>query len=226
MILPGPSTYILSNAYSSLSLIRRVVPYSSSISLKRSLYLTLVRSHLVYSSPIWRPQLKKDIVKLEKLQRRATKYITSTELDYKSRLIDTKLLPLSLWLEAQDIFLLIKLMKDPPNNFNITDYISFVSTSTRAATMNRIKRSIPLKPRLNTTRHFYFNRVVRLWNTIPNIDLQLPFNSIKSYILDIFWHIFIQQFDVNNSCTWLLTCPCTNCTSLPFRIISYTRHKP
>ena len=55
------------------------------------------------------------------------------------------------------VLFLIKLMNDPPDNFNITDYISFVSSSTRAATMNRIKRTIPLKPCLNSTRHFYFN---------------------------------------------------------------------
>ena len=112
--------------------------------------------------------------------------------------------PLSLWLEAQDVLFLIKLMNDPPDNFNITDYISFVSSSTRVASKNRIKRTIPLKPHLNTTscRHLYFNRMVRLWNLLPNIDLQLPFNSIKRHILDIFWQVFIQQFDVNNSCTW------------------------
>ena len=219
-------SHILSSAYSSLNLIRRVVHYSCSITIKRSLYLTLVRSHLIYCSPIWRPQLKKDIVKLEKLQRRATKFITSSDLDYKSRLIDSKLLPLSLWLEAQDVLFLIKLMNDPPDNFNITDYISFVSSSTRAATMNRIKRTIPLKPRLNSTRHFYFNRMVRLWNSLPNIDLQLPFNSIRRHILGIFWQVFIQQFDVNNSCTWFVSCPCTKCTSLPSQIISFTRHKP
>ena len=113
-------------------------------------------------------------------------------------------------------------MNDPPDNFNITDYISFVSSSTRAATMNRIKRTIPLKPRLNSTRHFYFNRMVRLWNSLPNIDLQLPFNSIRRHILGIFWQVFIQQFDVNNSCTWYVSCPCTKCTSLPSRIISFT----
>ena len=71
---------------------------------------------------------------------------------------------------------------------------------------------------LNTTRHFYFNRMVRL----PYIDLQQPFNSIKRHILGIFWQVFIQQFDVNNSCTWFLSCPCTKCTSLPPRTMSFT----
>ena len=149
-------TQHISSVYSSLSLIRRVVHYSSSNTIKRSLYSTLVRSHLVYCSLIWRPQLKRTLSSWKScnVNDKLLSSFTSSDLDYKSRLIDSKLLPLSLGLEVQDVLFLIKLMNDPPDNFNITDYISFVSSSTSAATMNRIKWTIPLKPRLNTTRHF------------------------------------------------------------------------
>ena len=69
-------------------------------------------------------------------------------LSYKSRLIAVKLLPLSLWLEAQNVILLVKLMIDSPNNFHTNNYISFCSSATRAATSNRIKWVNPLIPRL------------------------------------------------------------------------------
>ena len=39
------------------------------------LYKTLVRPALDYCIPMWRPNLKKDIVKLEKIQKRFTKMI-------------------------------------------------------------------------------------------------------------------------------------------------------
>ena len=35
----------------------------------------MVHSHLIYCSPVWRPRFIKDIQLLERVQRRATKYI-------------------------------------------------------------------------------------------------------------------------------------------------------
>ena len=54
-------SFILGKAYRSLYLIKRVVPSYCDMRLKRTLYLTLVRSHLAYSSIIWRPHLLSDI---------------------------------------------------------------------------------------------------------------------------------------------------------------------
>ena len=206
---------LLVKAYGSLRLIRRVVPFNSNMNLKRSLYLSLVRSHLAYCSPIWRPHLTQDILKLEQLQRRATKFIVSSSIDYKSRLANIGLLPLSLWLEYQDILLLVKLMSDPPDNFHIDDFVTRVSSSTRASTQHKLKRVYSRSPRLNSTRHFYFNRVVRLWNMLPPFEVDLPFSTIKKDIFEIFWNFFLTNFTVHDSCTWFVSCPCTKCVSLP-----------
>ena len=104
---------ILSKAYRSLGLIRQTVPYCSTIILKKSLYLPLVRCHLAYCPQIWRPHLVQDSRAIERVQRRATKYIIATDMDYKSRLANLSLLPLTLWLEFFDILLLIKLLQTP-----------------------------------------------------------------------------------------------------------------
>ena len=141
-------TSILQKAYRSLGLLKRAIPYESPTDLKRSLYLLLVRSHVLYCSPIWRPHLIKDSKALETLQRRATKYILSSSIDYKSRLIVLKLFPITLWLEIQDVLLLIKLIQNPPNNFQLDDYIIFSTNSTRSSTHNRIKSSNIIVPRL------------------------------------------------------------------------------
>ena len=206
---------ILAKAYRSLGLIKRVVPYSSSVDLKRSLYLSLVRCHLSYCSPVWRPRSLQDIRKIESLQRRATKYITSYHLNYKSRLKATNLLPMSLWPEAQDVMLLIKLMLDPPSGFRLEEYITYMSSSTRASSLNKIKSSRLLTPRLNITRHFFFNRVIRIWNSLPYIDIQLPYSSIKRHILSIFWKYFLQSYSIDNPCSRCIACPCANCSKLP-----------
>ncbi len=54
--------------------IRRCLEYKS-VKCVKYLYTELVRSHLVFSIQAWSPQLKKDIILLEKTQRRATKLL-------------------------------------------------------------------------------------------------------------------------------------------------------
>ena len=79
--------YISSKAYRSLNLIHLTISVSSSTKTKKSLYLSLVRSQLTYCSQLWRPNLIKDIKRLETIQRRATKFIMSnTSISYRDRL--------------------------------------------------------------------------------------------------------------------------------------------
>ena len=154
---------ICSKAYRALNLIRRSIPQNTSVSTKKTLYVTLVRSHLSYCCQIWRPYQVKDIIQLERIQRRATKYIVP-DLPYKSRLIKLNLLPLMYWLELQDLYFFIKCIKDPPDNFNILDYVSFSTNNTRSASSNKL---VPNFSYYRSSRHFYFNRIIRLWNKLP-----------------------------------------------------------
>ena len=164
-----------------LNLIRRTLPQLASTSLKRQLYLSLVRSHLTYCSQLWRPRLIKDIINLERIQRRATKYLLSNnQIDYKLRLTSLHLLPLMHWLELQDVMFLVKCLQQPTANPEIAKLVSFSSSITRAG-----QTGIKLKVKLNKTtsaRHFYTSRIVRLWNAFPaeTIDLSKSFITIKS----------------------------------------------
>ncbi len=67
--------YISYKAYKMLGLLKRTFSSTNSIKTKKQLYLSLVRSQLSYGSQLWRPMLLKDILSLEKIQRRATKFI-------------------------------------------------------------------------------------------------------------------------------------------------------
>ena len=99
-------------AYKTLNLLQRSISKEAPISTKKLLYLSLVRSRLLCCSPVWRPNLVKDFTQLERIQRRASKFILNYSThDYKSRLIHLKLLPLTMTLELNDILFFIKSMK-------------------------------------------------------------------------------------------------------------------
>ena len=129
---------ISSKAYHSLNLIRRTISVNTTVSTKKLLYYTMVRSHLTYCSQLWRPHYIQDIVRLERIQRKATKYIlSSSNLLYKQRLTTLHMLPLMYWLELQDIIFFVKCIKEPPDNFSINEFVTFASGKTCSASFGK-----------------------------------------------------------------------------------------
>ena len=81
---------------------------------------------IMYCSQLWRSNLIKDIHSLERVQRRATKYILNDySSDYKSCLMNLKLLPLMYIYEINDICFFIKSYQSPSSHFNIHDHVTF-----------------------------------------------------------------------------------------------------
>ena len=123
---------------------------------KNRLYLSLIRSHLLYCSPLWHPQLLVDIKNLETVQRRATKYIIGNpSLDYRERLLSLPMLPLMMECEIADILFFIKSLKEPFHHFNIEDYIQFNVSNTRSSSYLKLRHSMSQS---NIQGHFFFNR--------------------------------------------------------------------
>ena len=60
---------------------------------------------------------------------------------------------------------LIKCIQDPPDNFDIYKYVSFITSSTRCSSHHKLKQNLCRKSR---HRHFSFNRIVKLWNVFQN----------------------------------------------------------
>ena len=186
---------------------------SVSVSAKCSLYTSLVRSQLLYCSPVWHPYLLRDIRCLEQVQRRATKFVTNNPvMDYRNRLIHLKLLPLIMEYEIADIMFLVKSIKFPSDHFRFCDYVQFCSHPTRGSSNLKLKHSLCWT---EIERNFYFNRIPRLWNSLPTLDINLPLSVIKSGIRQFFWNHFVSNFDSNNVCTYHYLCPCVKCSKLP-----------
>ena len=205
---------ICKKAYLSLHLIKRALPASASVLLKKQLFISLVRSHFSYCSQLWKPLHVKDILSLERVQRRATKFILNDYVsDYKTRLRRLSFLPLSLWLDLRDVMFLVKCLqsKSDDSNFNIFDYIKFCSSVTRSS---GVKLAIKYA-RTSTYRHFYFNRIVHIYNAICSvITLSDSYYTIQCKVTDYLWSYFNSHFNPHNTCTFHLICPCNSCHGL------------
>ena len=103
-------------------------------------YITLIRTQLLYCSQVWRPHFITYIAKLEKIQKRATKYIHNNYTsDYKSRLMILKILPLMVEYELNNSLLFyVRNLKSPASHFDFRDFISFSKNATRSATYKNV----------------------------------------------------------------------------------------
>uniref|UniRef100_A0A1X7TYV7 Reverse transcriptase domain-containing protein n=1 Tax=Amphimedon queenslandica TaxID=400682 RepID=A0A1X7TYV7_AMPQE len=121
-------TIVIAKAYKMLGFLKRSFSCND-ITVRKRLYVTLVRSLLSYGSQVWRPSLIRDIVNLERIQRRASKFILSDyKCTYKDRLIRLSLLPLAMYLEYLDISFMLRCYKDSGSNFDLSSYISGLLT--------------------------------------------------------------------------------------------------
>ena len=94
-------------------------------------------------------------------------------LDYKQRLIELNLLPLTLWLELQVVLLFLHLIKFPPDNYNLSDFVHFPDSRTRSATAGKLIPSSLVIPHLNHVVNT--STIAGLWNSLPPFDLHLNF---------------------------------------------------
>lgn len=90
-----------------LGYVKRNTRNIGSISIRKSIYLSIVRSQMGYATQVWAPQSIELILKLERVQRRATRYILSlpftSSVSYTSRLQTLLLLPICYWHEYLDL---------------------------------------------------------------------------------------------------------------------------
>ena len=158
---------------------------------------------------------RRNHIQYEKVQRRASRWITMTkrgELSYRERLLALDLLPLNYDREVRDLVYFFKSLFSYID-VNIDNYVSFVSHGrTRLSHTSRYILQSKLC-KTDTFQSSYYNRVVKSWNTVcqevsPDI-FQNP-NSFKHYLKRRYSTLISNVYDVDMACTWSLTrdCPC------------------
>jgi hypothetical protein len=136
------------------------------------LYTTFVRPHLEYASSAWSPYQKQDIIRLENVQRRATKLVPSLRnLNYEKRLEIIGLSSLSDRRQRGDAIQLFKLI----NKFNSVEWYhpNLITNSLNTQGPASAIRGHNQRYQRQFTRncpsreHFFSNRTIPIWNSLP-----------------------------------------------------------
>jgi len=122
------------------------------------LYQSLVRPKLEYCVQAWRPYLKKDIDLLQKVQRRATRLMTSDKsLSYIDRLQKFGLTTLEARRLRGDLIEVFKMFKGF-DNIMLNDFFKLSSTTLRGHSLKIYKPQV----HLDVKKFFFTVRIRRM----------------------------------------------------------------
>ena len=179
---------------------------------RRTPYLVIARPALGYALQVWYPQTIDLIKRIERVQRRASKFILDLhflcEESYRDRLLSNDILPICYWHESLNLVFFFK----PTNGIVCVSHDMLperiVPTRVTRASASNVKSFRPKKCRTSTYQHSSFVRTSRTWNALP---LQLRYehvtlNQFKSLLSSYYKDALISHIDIEDPRTWKSVC--------------------
>ena len=183
--------------------IKRNLANDSHSFLKLDAYCGYIMPILSYGSHAIFPNVGETKL-LEKVQRRAVSWITGAQTDdYKGRLRNLKLLPVSLYFEMHDLLVLSSILNQK-TGIQWTRYLRVNDNSSRHSS---VLFQIPATSKKQKQDFWY--RVARLANIFgPILDLSADTEHLKSKLLIVYWNFFENYYNEMTPCTWRIICGC------------------
>jgi len=180
----------INKAYGTLGLIKRNFKFLSEECFV-TLYKTMVRSHLEYAQGVWSPHLVGHIKHIEKVQMRATKLIARIkDLSYSERLKELKLPTLKYRRFRGDMIELYKMITGIYNK-DVSLDLEYATSNLRG---NRYKL-FQGQLHSNLRKFSFSNRVIHLWNGLPDAVVAVDNLNCFKHALDKFWSHQEVKFD-------------------------------
>jgi hypothetical protein len=173
------------NANKIMGLIRRKVTNKTKEGML-ILYKTLVRPILDYCIPVWRPYMRKDINKLEKVQKRYTKMIKECKgKNYEERINMLGLTSLENRHYRADMIQVFKVLNDNKGIYP-SDFLTLAERPGRRNSKKLVKK----RSLLEISRQSFTNRVIDPWNDLPDDvvsvkELNEFKNGLDKYMRDV-----------------------------------------
>ena len=152
--------FIASKSHRMLNFLYRTCKEISDTQVKKTLYLSWVRSRLEYACQVWSPYTNRNIRALEQVQRKATRFIVGKELSYNERLKKLELLPLVYRREILDLIFFYKCFKGICK-LDISQYVSFRVYTRNLRSTDNLTLNVPFS-RTEAFKNSYFIRICRL----------------------------------------------------------------
>ena len=167
-------------ANSMLGRVRRTFTYMDK-GMFLPIYKTLVRPHMEYAIQAWSPYLQKDISKLEKVQRRATKLVPGlADLPYPDRLAQLQLTTLEERRIRGDMIEVYKLIHGLDKVNAGEEFLKMEIGTNRQRTRGHPFKLQKPRHRLHRRNKFFSTRVVDHWNQLPeHVVLSKNVNTFK-----------------------------------------------
>ena len=163
-----------------LGLIAKTFSYMSK-EMFLTLYKSIVRPHLEYITPVWSPQFKKEQKIIENVQRRATRMVKGLcEKPYHERLKFLGIPSLEYRRQRADMIQTYKIFQQIDKmNINALFPGPPNTSRTRGNSLKIHKQHC----RTNLRKHSFSQRVVGLWNNLPQSVVNAPsINSFKNQL--------------------------------------------
>ena len=159
-----------------MGLIRRSFSYLD-CRLFKQLYTTFVRPHLEYAQAVWAPHLRKHVIMLENVQKRATKLVDDLkDLEYPERLRKVNL-PTLIYRRARGDMIEIYKHFHTYDKSTLSSTFKHQTRTSRKHNFQLVWKSPKDGVRGVQTNSFYY-RTMQTWNNLPaevvnasNIDL-------------------------------------------------------
>ena len=185
---------IVSKAHVRANLILRSFQSKRDQSLIKA-FNTYVRPLLEYCSSVWSPLFKKDIIKIESVQRRFTKRLPGYKhLTYPQRLRKLNMESLEVRRIRNDLLLAYKIVFGILNT-DLNHYFK-IKEATYNLKGHKYKLQLPMCKNSRSS-HFYFYRVISVWNNLP--ALTTDFSSLGRFKNSLTVQ-YILQYCVVNIC--------------------------